>query len=101
MPAHSPPDAARLPHIPAQVLLLMESMIDAGVHFGFPRAVATKLTLTLALTLILTLTLTLTLTRWRPSSCSRQSRARPSTPCRPRWARLTPTSPNLGFEPEP
>ena len=25
------------------VLLLMESMIDAGVHFGFPRAVATKL----------------------------------------------------------
>ena len=43
MPAHSPPDAARLPHLPAQVLLLMESMIDAGVHFGFPRAVATKL----------------------------------------------------------
>ena len=28
---------------PAYVLLLMESMIDAGVHFGFPRAVATKL----------------------------------------------------------
>ena len=43
LPAHSPPDAARLPHLPAQVLLLMESMIDAGVHFGFPRAVATKL----------------------------------------------------------
>lgn len=30
---------------PAYVLLLMESMIDAGVHFGFPRAVATKLVL--------------------------------------------------------
>jgi len=28
---------------PAYVLLLMESMVDAGVHFGFPRAVATKL----------------------------------------------------------
>lgn len=28
---------------PAYVLLLMEAMIDAGVHFGFPRAVATKL----------------------------------------------------------
>ena len=40
----------------------MESMIDAGVHFGFPRAVATKLTLTLALTLILTLALALALT---------------------------------------
>ena len=91
----------------------MESMIDAGVHFGFPRAVATKLTLTLALaltltlalalalTLILTLTLTLTLTRWRPSWCSRQSRARPSTPCRPRWAGLTPTSPHLDPEPGP
>ena len=39
----------------------MESMIDAGVHFGFPRAVATKLTLTLALTLILTLALALAL----------------------------------------
>ena len=38
----------------------MESMIDAGVHFGFPRAVATKLTLTLALALTLTLTLALT-----------------------------------------
>ena len=61
LPAHSPPDAARLPHLPAQVLLLMESMIDAGVHFGFPRAVATKLTLTLALTLILTLALALAL----------------------------------------
>ena len=105
LPAPSPPDAARLPHLPAQVLLLMESMIDAGVHFGFPRAVATKLTLTLALALTvalaLALALALTLTRWRPSSCSRQSRARLSTPCRPRWARLTPTSPNLGFEPEP
>ena len=33
------------PHcgLPSQVLLLMESMVDAGVHFGFPRAVATKL----------------------------------------------------------
>ena len=30
-------------HLPSQVLLLMESMVDAGVHFGFPRAVATKL----------------------------------------------------------
>jgi len=28
---------------PAYVLLLMEAMIDSGVHFGFPRAVATKL----------------------------------------------------------
>lgn len=28
---------------PAYVLLLMESMIDTGVHLGFPRAVATKL----------------------------------------------------------
>lgn len=29
---------------PAYVLLLMESMIECGVHFGFPRALATKLT---------------------------------------------------------
>ena len=30
---------------PAYVLLLMESMIDTGVHLGFPRAVASKLVL--------------------------------------------------------
>tara|TARA_B110001452_G_scaffold38787_1_gene29650 strand:+ start:351 stop:1253 length:903 start_codon:yes stop_codon:yes gene_type:complete len=30
---------------PAYVLLLMESMIDTGVHLGFPRAVARKLVL--------------------------------------------------------
>ena len=36
-------DCGASAHLPSQVLLLMESMVDAGVHFGFPRAVATKL----------------------------------------------------------